>query len=387
MPKPVQFPVSLGLAPLLILWCLLLGSLAMADDPKSSPYLDKYPRSMPISLQREVAQALPAAEKRALREKRYVLLASPEKIHDVNAQLDRLRSTFAQRLDEYSPALTRVAPDASRVGTAPSDGIEVPRAVPINPFDRGVEELLDKAIEENLRTLVNRPLNSEERKIFLNEFPKVDIRKHWKTIQAIRGGRAIDPAAQKANVVSPVVHWLVPFIGGIIGERTVNKALDAPDEFKKANQEELEQQRLTWIQNVLEDVRRNQKTLGEKVDRMWSTVERSEERIQRVQLGTLAIFWTMGELQRATGNLASDLNRHAEEEKKANNTLLGVINARSAEIQKSINAGITNLHQDHVQQNHLLQQNLTLTEEWALLPSEWVTLGHFSVGHLDKRIF
>jgi len=23
----------------------------------------------------------------------------------------------------------------------------------------------------------------------------------------------------------------------------------------------------------------------------------------------------------------------------------------------------------------------------ALLPSEWVTLGHFSVGHLDKRIF
>jgi len=27
--------------------------------------------------------------------------------------------------------------------------------------------------------------------------------------------------------------------------------------------------------------------------------------------------------------------------------------------------------------------NITL----ALLPSEWVTLGHFSVGHLDKRIF
>jgi len=27
------------------------------------------------------------------------------------------------------------------------------------------------------------------------------------------------------------------------------------------------------------------------------------------------------------------------------------------------------------------------TGKRALLPSEWVTLGHFSVGHLDKRIF
>jgi hypothetical protein len=338
---------------------VLTAAGVSAQDAELTGLLASFPRSMPVSLQRDVALSLPDNAKKALEARRNALNTSPEKVQDFNNRLDRLRADYQRQLDKY-------APSRLNVGSVRGDLIMEPSALPTNPFDRGVRAMLDRVVDDNLRTLVNRTLTPEERGMFIDEFLHLDVKKNWSEIQAVRTGKYLEASPKNVHWISPLLQSLGKYIGKKAVDKAVDKAIDAPSELEKANQEKLEQQRLIWIQGLVEELKRDQNRLGKKLDLIGSVTMRSEERLWSIQQGTRAILWTMDELTGAAQELSDKLNHHAEEAKKANKAVLNSLEISRAKIQECVTTGVAQILTDNVRQVSLLQQSRQLTQANAV---------------------